>query len=37
MWVHELHFVTVHNKQFKDLIVSPLGLYAPFDRVYLDK
>ena len=37
VWVHELHFVTVHNKQFKDLIVSPLGLYAPFDRVYLDK
>jgi len=37
VWVHELHFVTVHNKQFKDLIVSPLGLYTSFDRVYLDK
>lgn len=37
VWVHELQFVTVYNKQFKDLIVSPLGLYAPFDRVYLDK
>ncbi len=37
VWVHELQFVTVYNKQFKDLIVSPLGLYAPFDRVYQDK
>ena len=36
-WVHELHFVTVYNKQFKDLIVSPLGLYTAFDRAYLDK
>jgi peptide/nickel transport system substrate-binding protein len=37
VWVHELQFVTVYNKQFKDLIVSPLGLYASFDRVYQDK
>lgn len=37
VWVHELQFVTVYNKQFKDLIVSPLGLYASFDRVSLDK
>ena len=37
VWVHELQFVTVHNKQVKDLIVSPLGLYASFDRAYLDK
>jgi len=37
VWVHELSFVTVYNKQFKDLIVSPLGLYAPFDRVWQDK
>jgi peptide/nickel transport system substrate-binding protein len=36
-WVHELQFVTVYNKAFKDLIVSPLGLYAPFDRVWQDK
>jgi hypothetical protein len=35
--VHELQFVTVYNKGFKDLIVSPLGLYAPFDRVWQDK
>ncbi|HEY2994504.1 MAG TPA: ABC transporter substrate-binding protein [Methylomirabilota bacterium] len=37
VWVHELQFVTVHHKQVKDLIVSPLGLYASFDRAYLDK
>ncbi|HEY7647392.1 MAG TPA: ABC transporter substrate-binding protein [Methylomirabilota bacterium] len=37
LWVHELQFVTVHHKDFKDLIVSPLGIYAAFDRAYLDK
>ena len=37
VWVHELQFVTVYNKGFKDLIVSPLGLYASFDRVWQDK
>jgi peptide/nickel transport system substrate-binding protein len=37
VWVHELHFVTVYHKQFKDLIVSPLGIYTAFDRAYLDK
>ena len=37
VWVHELQFVTVYNKQVKDLIVSPLGLYASFDRAYMDK
>jgi len=37
VWVHELQFVTVYNKQLKDLIVSPLGLYASFDRTYFDK
>ena len=37
VWVHELQFVTVYNKQFKDLVTSPLGLYASFDRAYQDK
>src|ERR1043166_5746823 len=37
VWVHELQFVTVYNKQVKDLIVSPLGLYASFDRAHFDK
>jgi len=36
-WVHELQFATVYNKQFKDLIVSPLGIFASFDRAYIDK
>src|SRR5207237_752009 len=36
-WVQQLHFVTGYNKQFKDVIVSPLGLYTAFDRAYLDK
>ena len=35
VWVHELQFVTVYNKQFKDLIVSPLGIFSSFDRAYL--
>jgi len=37
VWVHELQFVTVYNKDIKDLIVSPLGLYAPCDRAYFDR
>jgi peptide/nickel transport system substrate-binding protein len=37
VWVHELKFATVYNNQFKNLIVSPLGLYASFDQAYLDK
>jgi len=37
IWVHELQFVTVHHKDVKDVIVSPLGIYAAFDRAYLDK
>jgi peptide/nickel transport system substrate-binding protein len=37
VWVHELQFVTIYSKQLKDLIVSPLGLYASFDRAYFDK
>jgi peptide/nickel transport system substrate-binding protein len=37
VWVHELQFVTQHHRDFKDVVVSPLGIYAPFDRAYLDK
>jgi len=37
VWVHELQFVTVYTRQLKDLIVSPLGLYASFDRAYFDR
>jgi peptide/nickel transport system substrate-binding protein len=35
VWVHELQFPTVYNKKFKDLIVSPLGIFSSFDRAYL--
>ncbi len=37
VWVHELRFATVINKNYKDVIVSPLGLYANFERVNLAK
>ena len=33
-FVHELQFATVYNKQFKDLIVSPLGIYGSFDQAH---
>ena len=35
VWVHELQFPTVYNKKFRDLIVSPLGIFSSFDRAYL--
>jgi peptide/nickel transport system substrate-binding protein len=35
VWVHELQFPTVYDKKFKDLIVSPLGIFSSFDRAYL--
>jgi len=37
VWVFELNFVTVENKMVKDAIVSPLGIYASFERAWLDK
>jgi len=37
VWVHELQFVTVYNTSFKDLIVSPLGLYTSFSQAYQAK
>ncbi len=37
VWVHELQFSTVYNKDFKDVITSPLGIFASFDRAYLAK
>lgn len=32
VWVHELRFATVYSNKFKDLIVSPLGLYSSFSQ-----
>lgn len=37
VFVHELDFVTVHNKKLQNFLVSPLGLYSSFDRAWLQK
>jgi peptide/nickel transport system substrate-binding protein len=37
IWVHELQFVTVYNNSFRDLIVSPLGIYTSFSQAYQAK
>jgi peptide/nickel transport system substrate-binding protein len=37
VWMLELNFPTVLNKSYKDVIVSPLGIYASFDQAWLDK
>ena len=37
VWVHELNFVTLHNARLRDFLVSPLGLYASFDRAWLGR
>lgn len=37
VFVLELRFATVYNKQFKDLIVSPLGIYSSFSQAYQSK
>ncbi len=36
IWTHEMNFPTVINNNFKDVIVSPLGVYSNFDRVYTE-
>ena len=33
----ELQFPTVMNKSYKDVIVSPLGIYGAYNRAWLDK
>ncbi len=35
-WVLELQFPTVINKRYKDVIVSPLGIYGAYNRAWLD-
>jgi peptide/nickel transport system substrate-binding protein len=32
----EMQFIVVYNKKFKDLVSSPLGAYASFDKAWLD-
>jgi len=36
VWTHEMNFPSAINKKFKDVIVSPLGVYSNFDRVYTE-
>ncbi len=36
-WMIELQFPTVMNKSYKDVIVSPLGIYGAYNRAWLDK
>ena len=33
----EMKFVTVYSNKFKDVITSPLGVYASFDQAWLDE
>lgn len=35
VWVSELRFVTVYDTKFKNLVVSPLGTYSPFNQAWL--
>jgi peptide/nickel transport system substrate-binding protein len=37
VFVHELDFVTVHNRRLRNFLVSPLGLYSSFDQAWLAK
>jgi peptide/nickel transport system substrate-binding protein len=37
VWVHEILFATVYDRNYKDLIVSPLGLYSSFDQASKSK
>jgi peptide/nickel transport system substrate-binding protein len=37
VWALELNFPTVMNKKYKDVIVSPLGIYGSFDRAWLER
>ncbi|MDX1430961.1 MAG: ABC transporter substrate-binding protein [Gammaproteobacteria bacterium] len=33
-WIHEIKFPTVYNKQFADVITSPLGILGALDQVH---
>lgn len=37
IYVIDLNYPAVINKQLKDVITSPLGVYGPFDQAWLDK
>ena len=37
IWVQELLFPTIINKRYKDVIVSPIGIYGAYNRAWLDR
>lgn len=37
VWVHELKFSTVTQKNLKDAVVSPLGVFSNLDQAYFEK
>jgi peptide/nickel transport system substrate-binding protein len=37
VWVHELKFSTVTQKDLKDAVVSPLGVFSNLDQAYFEK
>jgi peptide/nickel transport system substrate-binding protein len=37
IYVHELNFPTLINKSYKDVIVTPLGIYGAYNRAWLDR
>jgi peptide/nickel transport system substrate-binding protein len=37
VWVQELTFPTVLNKNYKNVIVGPLGIYSSFNQAWFDK
>jgi peptide/nickel transport system substrate-binding protein len=37
LFLHELDFITVHNKRVQNFPLSPLGLYSSMDQVWLTR
>jgi peptide/nickel transport system substrate-binding protein len=37
VFLHELDFITVHNKRVQNFPTSPLGLYSSMDQVWLSR
>ena len=37
IWVHEMNFPSVINRKYKDVIVSPLGVYSNQAYAWFDK
>jgi peptide/nickel transport system substrate-binding protein len=37
VWLFEMNFPSAINKKFKDVIVTPLGVYGNFDRAFMEE